>query len=899
MTATFDLDVPVNLTVDPTGLTPVINADRRQQRHGHQQPAPQGEARRLSPPRSAASSAAWSASSSPAASRPINLNSSLASLGPRAHHPRHRDGQGLAGPPQAHARAPTTTSASSPPSRSRGHAARRGPCRRRRSATNAEVTRKTVDPAGLKLMTLTPRQRARGRAARRVRPSTTGRRAVEYQYKVDHGFWHPFTSARASSPCATTGCASRAATPSTCARASSATRRASTDAAAEVEVVDRRRAAGDRRSARSTRAWSASTSATWSPATRWSATGSTQGRVETGTGARVPPRAPSRSARRPRSPSRPRTARATSAPPRRRSCAAASTGWPDRAAAASPPAASAATRPRRPRAARHRPRRPRRPPLPPAPGRAGRVRARRRARSGRLGRPRARRSPPSPSPRPWAGCSCGATDEPTSGTTRHAAAAAAATPATCMRSSARPHRRVHLGRGDRRRHLGRRLLRGRLGQRSNRTAISSSASGTARRSTGSQVDGVPTTPPGRHQHVRRPRASAAARPRPATTSASGPRSPSAATATRPSPTTTAPTRPSSSRSSTARQWAVQTVDRRPNGDVGRYAKMLFLNGNFVIAYQSIAPGGTNGALISKVRVATSTSATPTAGGWTFEDAAIVDTTPCRAVVLRRAPRPASPRPRQCTATVDAQVQPGLRRHRPGLRRQHGEPGLRDHLRRRPSSTRTPTPSATTSRSRPTARAASASPTTTAPTATSMIAPERGRRRGPPRWSTARAPPPPAPSGDCRHRRDPLHRHERRLAHHLRQRLHRGPPVREGRRRHDGRARPRSSTTGSASAGTPFADGQHLVGDDSHLIGAPERRGPRHLPGRDAPARCTTRSACRAPRRATPGRSRRSRRTASPARSRASPSSNGALQLVNWWRVGGTTVQGDVRVLAPQ
>ncbi len=77
-------------------------------------------------------------------------------------------------------------------------------------------------------------------------------------------------------------------------------------------------------------------------------------------------------------------------------------------------------------------------------------------------------------------------------------------------------------------------------------------------------------------------------------------------------------------------WAVQTVDSTPSGQVGRYSKMIFLNGNFVIAYQSIAPGGTGGALVSKVRVATSTGGTPAAGAWTFQDVATVNTTPCRA-----------------------------------------------------------------------------------------------------------------------------------------------------------------------------------------------------------------------------------------------------------------------------
>jgi hypothetical protein len=78
-----------------------------------------------------------------------------------------------------------------------------------------------------------------------------------------------------------------------------------------------------------------------------------------------------------------------------------------------------------------------------------------------------------------------------------------------------------------------------------------------------------------------------------------------------------------------KSWSVQTVDSVPSGVAGRYAKMLFLKNAFVIAYQSIAPGGKGGALISKVRLATSSGSKPAAAGWTFEDAATVDTTPCR------------------------------------------------------------------------------------------------------------------------------------------------------------------------------------------------------------------------------------------------------------------------------
>ncbi len=63
--------------------------------------------------------------------------------------------------------------------------------------------------------------------------------------------------------------------------------------------------------------------------------------------------------------------------------------------------------------------------------------------------------------------------------------------------------------------------------------------------------------------------------------------------------------------------------------VGRYAKLLFVGGSWVIAYQSLGGGGDQGAAVSKVRVATSTSATPGASGWTFEDAAVERSSPCR------------------------------------------------------------------------------------------------------------------------------------------------------------------------------------------------------------------------------------------------------------------------------
>jgi MYXO-CTERM domain-containing protein len=77
-------------------------------------------------------------------------------------------------------------------------------------------------------------------------------------------------------------------------------------------------------------------------------------------------------------------------------------------------------------------------------------------------------------------------------------------------------------------------------------------------------------------------------------------------------------------------WTVSTVEGKDGADIGRYAKLLAQGGGFVIAYQSIEAGGDNGALISKVRVAGTSSGKPGPSDWSFEDAAVDKTTPCRA-----------------------------------------------------------------------------------------------------------------------------------------------------------------------------------------------------------------------------------------------------------------------------
>ena len=77
-------------------------------------------------------------------------------------------------------------------------------------------------------------------------------------------------------------------------------------------------------------------------------------------------------------------------------------------------------------------------------------------------------------------------------------------------------------------------------------------------------------------------------------------------------------------------WAVSVVQAKANSDIGRYAKLSFVNGVPVIAYLAIEPGEGNG-VTSSVRLATGASASPGDGGWSFEDVALDPMTPCRAL----------------------------------------------------------------------------------------------------------------------------------------------------------------------------------------------------------------------------------------------------------------------------
>lgn len=76
-------------------------------------------------------------------------------------------------------------------------------------------------------------------------------------------------------------------------------------------------------------------------------------------------------------------------------------------------------------------------------------------------------------------------------------------------------------------------------------------------------------------------------------------------------------------------WAVHTVQKQAHADLGRYAKLIVSEGKPLIAYLAITQDGQGGAQ-SGVRIATASSAAPAAeSDWSFEDATVAPNTPCR------------------------------------------------------------------------------------------------------------------------------------------------------------------------------------------------------------------------------------------------------------------------------
>ncbi len=101
MTATYDLSVPVELSVGPDGLTPgIANIGVTNGAVTNSQLLREAPATLSSAISGLLSGIVGQELGS--AIKPINLNSSLASLGIELTHPRHRHGPGLPRPRQAH-----------------------------------------------------------------------------------------------------------------------------------------------------------------------------------------------------------------------------------------------------------------------------------------------------------------------------------------------------------------------------------------------------------------------------------------------------------------------------------------------------------------------------------------------------------------------------------------------------------------------------------------------------------------------------------------------------------------------------------------------------------------------------------------------------------------------------
>ena len=80
-------------------------------------------------------------------------------------------------------------------------------------------------------------------------------------------------------------------------------------------------------------------------------------------------------------------------------------------------------------------------------------------------------------------------------------------------------------------------------------------------------------------------------------------------------------------------WSVSVVEQRDYADLGRYAKLLFLQGRPTISYLFIEPGE-GGTLDSGVRVASGSTASAADVSWSFEAVATDDATPCRTAYCR-------------------------------------------------------------------------------------------------------------------------------------------------------------------------------------------------------------------------------------------------------------------------
>jgi len=188
MTVTTDIQVPANLAVTPEGLTPVIKAIKLTNTKVTNHEAllrddPAAIANALEGLVGQLVGGALGGSL-----KAIDINQQLAGLGLTLDIPDTVEGKGSAG-----LRKLTKGTdhylgifaalglASAPPKMS--------------SVTKAEVVSFDVDPSGLSLDTWTPDNGPHARL-RLGSNLDDGTRALEWQYRIDNGAWHPFTSSR-------------------------------------------------------------------------------------------------------------------------------------------------------------------------------------------------------------------------------------------------------------------------------------------------------------------------------------------------------------------------------------------------------------------------------------------------------------------------------------------------------------------------------------------------------------------------------------------------------------------------------------------------------------------------------------------------------------------------------
>lgn len=187
MTYSFDLDIPLNLTVTPDGLVPVIEKINFSNATVTNSSLLEEEPQKIADSLTdliGGQIGSLLGDALPA----VNLNEQLADLGLTLNILESVEGQGSPGLRKLSKGSDNYLGIFA----SLGLAAAPAPPP---VETNGSIVGKEVDPAGLALATATPDNRAKVQIALSS-PEDDGSRAVEYQIRVDGGLWKPWTKKR-------------------------------------------------------------------------------------------------------------------------------------------------------------------------------------------------------------------------------------------------------------------------------------------------------------------------------------------------------------------------------------------------------------------------------------------------------------------------------------------------------------------------------------------------------------------------------------------------------------------------------------------------------------------------------------------------------------------------------